>query len=92
LGRSATTALREIVHDPLHALPIEAHAAREPGDGRRPLRQRDRTQHLPPRAGQAEGGDEPVAGNEQAPVEPEYLEDQFGHRLAGRRALRHLTN
>jgi len=69
--------------DALNALAIEPHVACQPRHGLRPLGQCDRTQHLPARAGEIEIGDEPVAGQQQPAVEPEYREKQTGQGLSG---------
>ena len=79
----------ELVDDPLHALAVEAHAAGDPRHRLRAFGERDRAQDLPARAGEPEARHQPVAGDQQAPVEPEHLEDQFGDGLAGRSASRH---
>lgn len=43
----------EAVHGRVHRLTREAHAAGDLGHGERPLRERDRSEHLPARRGQA---------------------------------------
>ncbi len=67
---------REAVGDALHALPRQAHAARDLRDGEG-LRL-DGAEHLPAGAGQASRRGEAVARGEQAAIGPEDLEHQLG--------------
>ena len=71
------------VDDALNTLTVESHVARQPRHGLRPLGQRNGAQHLPARAGELETGDQPVAGQQQPAVEPEYRKDQPGQGLSG---------
>ena len=72
----------QFVDDALHALPVQAHRARQPRYRLCRRRQRNGPEHLPARAGQPETGDKAVAGRvDQGPVDAEYLEDQLSQRV-----------
>ena len=75
------TVTPHLIDDTLNALPIESHAPRQPRHRLQGRRNRNRAQDLPACAGEAEIGDQPVAGRKQAPVEPEHRKNQLGQGL-----------
>ena len=66
------------IDGPLHRLPRQSHGIGNADNGSRSRLQRDGAQHLPARAGQADPGDQRVAGRDDAAIEAENFQDQIG--------------
>jgi hypothetical protein len=68
----------EFVGEALRALAREAHVPRDVRHRQGDRRHGHRAQDLPARAGEPEITDQGVTGREQAPIEAESFQDQFG--------------
>src|SRR5579871_309748 len=78
----------QIVDDALHILPVRAQVAGQPGDRLWAVGGDDSAEDLPAGAGQAEPRHEPIARDQNEAVEPEQVEHEVGHGIAGWRSLR----
>ena len=80
-------ALLQIIHNPLHVLPVPSQIPRKPRHRLRPLGCKNGTHDLPARARQPQARNEPVTGDSEQAVHPDQIENSRREGLSFGRAL-----